>query len=423
MKPNLWSLARHEAKRQRWSLYAVSLLAVICGALVSSALIGVEWVQYASRAMSVSDHQALSVTVRPPRPQGNLGISFERPLISDDDIAYLRQLPDVRSVRPIKQIPAPSMIGIRFPGFINAVQTIALYEVEADSLPAELRAVWDRPTLSDGRTPIIINAEALTLFNLGFADRYGMPRVNLQAVQDRNFDVYVGRDEFMNIGKSVTVKTRIVGSSYDFPPWGIAINPATAAQFRQQLAEVLPRGYGIVSAVVECRNSNGLDQVEAAIERLNLSYDDRPQLATLLAKAVRWTRLSSVGLTLVLIFIFAAAIITSLSMVMSERRRQVALWISLGARAWHLVVILGTGLGLRAAMAAAIGTLAAWLAAPTLINWLISHIATVIELPHTFEPSITPLILIPLATLIMVLATALLFITRARRSCLLALMN
>ena len=402
---NIWTLAHIEARRSPWSLIALAALS-LCGAmLVTATIIANHWLHFAADHMGISEEAGLSIIVHPPQPQTDIGISFERPLINADHIAELEAIDGVRNIRTVLQIPTPTMIGMRFPGFFDMVQTIVMYEMGPDSIAPELRERWhDDPT--GKQVPIIINSEALTMFNLGIADRYGLPRVEFHALSTQRFDLFIGEDEITRIGPPIHDEVVAIGTSPDFPPWGIAVSPETSKRYRDHFQGKLDKGYGFVSATIVCANTSVLENVEARIAELGLRIDNRPQLAKIIAQVVTWAEAITLAIVSLTSLSVIAAVLIIMSMLAAERRRQYALWLTVGAKLPQLIVMSAAGMAAYAGISAACGALLTWGASSYAANWLSNEAAGTLEIPSTYNAPWWPLLSAPLGAVVLVVLAA-----------------
>lgn len=363
---NRWRLARTEAHRRPWSLAAVALLAALGASLAVLGGGAILWLeQVADHLGMTGDDEELVLRVRPSNPSGGTGFSTERAMISDDQLAQMRDLPGVSSVRATRQIPLPAMVGIYVPGIMDAVQTVSLVTVDSDSLTLTEGAEWtDRP----GRIPMAINPEVLTLFNLGFADRYGMPRLDPDLLLERTFDLIVGRDEFVQVQGHFDTRIRVVATSRDFPPWSIAVPPATGQRYIDHFEGSLRGPAGITAAVLVCSTPATLESAAQAVEAMELTVADDTRLAAAVGDAISILEIAVSVLVLIILVVAGIAAAAVVSAIASERRRQIGLWLTFGARASDLLVILAGGLACYATLAACLAAAGAVLGLDPLID-------------------------------------------------------
>ncbi|MFW5829044.1 MAG: hypothetical protein ACOCXA_02175, partial [Planctomycetota bacterium] len=173
--------------------------------------------------LQIEQHEGAIVDVHPAAPEHQIaGMSFERPHLSQEEVAWLRALPEVRASRVLSAVPVPTTVYVRVPGLLDSNQFLALYGIPASDMPSALQEEW-REARIDGPIPVIMNPEVITYYNLGMADRYGLPRLDPDILMDRTFGLLVGKDVFKELPHAF--QSRIVVRGYDsiVNPWGIAL--------------------------------------------------------------------------------------------------------------------------------------------------------------------------------------------------------
>ncbi len=315
------------------------------------------------RLLLLGPGESLQVDVF-PRPAVSIkGIGLHRPVLSDDDVQWLRQLPGLRHCQVIHAVPVPATLHVQVAGILDNSQFLSLYGIAADDMPIELQEQWAQANL-DEPIPFVFNPQVMRYYNLGMADRYSLPRLEVSILLDREFRMVVGSDLFRRLDNAFQVPVRVAGTNAAIIPWGIALPKHLTDHF---LTELFPNGPPATAAPVQARlqaaSGQDLASIQAAIKARGLSLQGEQQLADVVRNLERLVHLAAGVVALMLGLVIVVACLAQASALMQERRRQIACYRLCGAHTGHLLVIFGGGLAGICMLAAMLG---AWLGGPLL---------------------------------------------------------
>ncbi|MFW5845642.1 MAG: FtsX-like permease family protein [Planctomycetota bacterium] len=359
----LLALSLREQLRRPW---LSALLALLCllGALLAALAWEVSW--HGGRMLEIllrGRDEALVVDVF-PASGGNLGgIGLSRPVLSDKDVAWLRALPDVARCQVIHAVPLPATLHVRVPGLLDNSQYLSLYGIAAADIRPELREIW-AAARADRPIPFQLNPQVMRYYNLGMADRYGLPRLEPSILEERTFKLVVGSDPFRQLSGAFQVEIQVRGFNEAILPWGIALPKHLTDAF---LARLYPTGIPDTAAPVQARifanDGRALATIQEAIQERGLTTGVQQSLAGAVRDLHLILRSAAVAVGGVLALVLVIAAAAQVSALVTERRRQIACYRLAGAHLGHLLVIYGGGIAGICALAAAAG---AWLAGPLL---------------------------------------------------------
>ena len=367
MNARLRQLLWVECRLQRWNLVLSGLLFAISTLVISCILHGVDAMS-TMRLQLLSGSSDLILRVRPPDPKG--AMSFSRPMLESEDIDMLTSLPGLESHAIISGLPIPASMRVRIPRIIDSRYDVTLYTLDASAVPADLREQWRvaEDGDNDDTVPMLLNPQLLTLYNLGFADRYRTPRLRQDALLHLKLPLSIGRDLFGTLANTIEhMDGRVIGFSNDLPVWGAGIPQRYADAWLPVLyPDSPPLGVGPVLATLRFADLGAMVQGRERIAAHGLPIDGDSQLA----EAVLNDRQLARGITGIIIAVIAAILLTAMTALaaaqMHQRRLTLALCRSLGAGWQHLALMLGLGPILAAGIGGTLGVVATWALSPTL---------------------------------------------------------
>jgi len=350
---SLLRLIRLEAFRHPLALLLLGLLTAVGAGGVNAALAIGEHLADTARLALTGSAGERRIEVRPPDPDNEAGMSFQRALLDAEDLAFLRGLDGLEELRVVRNVPLPATLRVRMPPIIDTEQFLALYALSAEDVPGEHRERWQS---DEDPVPLLFNPRVVTLYNFGLADRYHMPRLSAEAMLGLGVQLIVGADRFRRISGAFQTKASVVGYSADVSLWGVGVPRRIAERWLRQLHGELPESYGPISATCRFADSASLTAARAAIAERGLVLDREGELAAAVTRAQRAARLAILALLTLLgaVLVCGAAALTAA--VCAERRRALARYRSHGAGLRQLLPGFGGGLLLAAVLGALAGS-------------------------------------------------------------------
>ncbi|TVR15454.1 MAG: ABC transporter permease [Planctomycetota bacterium] len=411
MNTRLGQLWWVECRLQRRNLLLAGLLFTITSMVISTILHSVDAMS-TIRLQALSGSSDLILRVRPPDPEGSM--SFARPMLEEDDISMLASLPGLKSHAVISGLPIPASMRVRIPRIIDSRYDVTLYTLEASAVPAELQEYWHKGSLDGDVVPMILNPQLLTLYNLGFADRYRTPRLGQDALLNLRLPLSIGRDLFGSLPHTIENHDgKVIGFSHDLPVWGAGIPQAYADAWLPVLyPDRPPQGIGPVLVTLRFADLSAMVQAQEGIAARGLPIDGESGLA----QAVLQDRAVARGATMVIMGVIAVILLCAMSGLtaahVQQRRLTLALCRSIGARPWHLAIILGGGPLVASVLGAIAGIIGAWLITPALV----ARAATALEYTALSVPIMwSHLFWAPLLSMIVVAIGLILALTASLR--------
>lgn len=358
----LLRLVRLEAFRRPLPLFLIGLLALFSA---GGAALAIPFTAYLAKCTTLAlvgseAENELIVLPRPPKTTQGFSMTFDRPLISADDMAFLETIPEVNDFRVLYGIPVPATGRFEKKPFFDTEQFVAIYAMDTEDIPAEHRARWDQ---TDGPVPVLVHPSVVRLYNLGFADRYALPRLQPEFLTEDGglvFELDVGKDVFVELDGWRTTEGQIIGYSVDVPAWGITVPTRYLKPWMNGMEwPYLQPEPGPMQVTLAFADADAKAAGRQLVVNHGLVADGLADLAEQVGKAREVTEVV-VQLLLVLLGLLAMASTTSLAAGMvAERRRPLALYRSHGARLPHLSLIFGGGLMFAAMLGAIAGTIIA----------------------------------------------------------------
>jgi hypothetical protein len=336
-----------------------------------------------------TDGNAIIIDILPAAPaQTMAGISFERPVIGVEDVTWLQTLPGVVGSRVLHAVPVPATVFVQVPGLLDSNQFLALYGIAAEDMPEEVRPLWEAAD-PDGVVPAVMHPDVMTYYNLGMADRYGLPRLDKTVLQDRTFGLLVGRDIFRSLEGAFRARINLCGYDGIVNPWGVALPKTVTDAYLQRL---FPHGVPAEAAPVQVRlhleSADRIDDLRRQIDERGLSLAETDPLASMISGISAVGRRLVQIIALVLLLIVGGACASLAAGLVSERRRQIALYRLSGAGLFHLLVIFSAALTATLVLSAAIGVGAAGFLLPRLVAPLATLLQGASDIPATLSPGI-----------------------------------
>lgn len=356
--------------------YPLVLLVLALLVMAGTAAVALAWSltghagDLARAALSGSTEQRRLV-VTPRQLAEGQRLAFTPRHLSDEDLALIAALPGLDSQRIFHGVPLPTTIRVQVPGIIDSAQFLALLATDLDGLPADAAAVWD----DDGPScPIVLHPQVVPLYNLGLADRYGLPRMDPSMLMGVELHLEIGSDVFRQMRGHFRVPARLVAYDPDASLWGATVPRQRAEDWLRRLHDgVLPPAYGPVQAVLRFADGASFAAAREMLVERDLVLDGETALATALVRAEAALAWLLRGGGLLALLLLAAAVAALAMVSAAERERACRLYRQCGAGLIDLALIFGLLPALTTALAALLGLLLAQGLIPSLALRLRQH--------------------------------------------------
>lgn len=381
-----------EAARRPWSTLPIVALALLgTAAILLSQALG-NHLALASRLALAGSADERTLTIRAPASPDL--ISREAPRLSAADLSFLNGLAGRQALRVLQGVPLPATIEFKLGKVIDCNQFLAVYGLDLDTVPPEAVAAWKR---TEGAVPLLINPQVVTMYNLGLADRYHLPRIRGEVLQQLTGRLVVGRDPFHELPKVETIPAYVAGYSTDVPTWGVAVPQQRAAAWLRELAPHTEAGP--VEVHLRFQDQPALAAARAAIKERGLLVEGENLIAATIARAQHLLTLAIRGLALLLAGVLAILGALAASALVAERRRSLAHYRLHGAGTLHLLTICGGGVVAAGILGALVGGVLAHLIHPGLASRLaLALLGPDLPLPPPLGLPSPGLILAPMLT-------------------------
>lgn len=351
----LLRLIPHEARRRPGSLLLVGCICLLgCGSLVAGLGLLDHLGAVARYAISGSTDEH-SLTILPETPDHAGGVlSFQRSLLDADDEAFVRGLAGLHDLRVIHGVPLPAELAVRMPPMFDSEQFVGIVSLATEDVPTDLQDAW---AATSGPWPLLANPGIVNLYNFSLADRYGLPRLSQNSLQEMHMELVFGEDRFRRLATTVKVRAVLAGFSGDVDTWSIAVPRHRAERVIAHILGEVPATAGPIRFIAEFSDPEGFAAArQACIDRgLVILGDD--QLAAAVSRGqttVRWLLLFAAALGGLLI---AAATAALASAIVAERRDALIRYRACGASTSQCWLLFAGGLLLAAGAGALAGGL------------------------------------------------------------------
>ncbi|OPZ17995.1 MAG: ABC transporter permease YtrF precursor [candidate division BRC1 bacterium ADurb.BinA364] len=280
-------------------------------------------------------------------------------LISQAEAARLLAMPEVEEVYPQIPIAFPiraelTLFGVEIVSDI-VVNGIASQYVAAAAAPGA-RFAWNPDPAKP--VPVVASQVLLDMYNLGYAEANGFPKLSPKAVIGREFDLILGESTIPAMGASAAPRRArcvIVGLTDDPALMGMAILiPAEyASAYNQEFAAVRTPAYNALH--IKLRDVSDLPKVEAALAEMNMKLDSRRELVERLGFFLNIILVVAFVFAGLILFVAFGNVVNTFSLILLQRRYEIGLLRAVGAtRATIVSIFLGEA-GLLGAFSGAIG--------------------------------------------------------------------
>lgn len=394
---NIFRLMGNEAKRKPLSSVLIFCLSFLCALALAAVVVcahnGKRW---SLDLLGLGD-EALQLTVIPATAHHIFGIGISKPRFSEDDFTWLHADPDVAAIHKIHAVPIPATIHIKIPHIADNTQVVTLIGLDSDVFSStddqDIRERWhvEADALAKKSViPIVINPAIIRYYNLGMADRYGLPRIDHAFVLGLTFDMRWGADLFKREPNAFYSKVTVVGLSTVVSPWDVGIPHDYAEQligtfFKDQR----PASASAMKLRVIAKSADTLEALKQRIHNRKLRIPENNPLIAIIHKTHQASGYIISGLMFIVASIVLLSLSSIISMICSERKRQIALYRQLGASLPQLIFIFlgGISCSLYAGVLSAC-LLVRFCAEPLLAPFLQQcELATQVQIPASLELS------------------------------------
>jgi ABC-type antimicrobial peptide transport system permease subunit len=324
----LRSLARHAGRT------ALLVSGVVVGVAFLVVLLGfVEGMRSAlvDRLVGSLPVTHLRVTTR----QYGLGVlQFGNPF-ADLDSAMVRRveaMPGVERVLPTAALAAPAQLRASFFGQ-GFVTDAGVFGILSGQLGEDLRpgVAFEKP--GAGPVPAAISGDLIDMYNTGFAEANGLPKLNERILLDQDGVMTIGTSSFNPAGLGAQVDRvplRIVAVSGNVPLAGISVPLEVVQSWNARFAG--PEAAGtFVSLTVVAEDARAVEPLVRALEGAGLQVSTGRELAEKIAVIARYITLAFAVIGGVVLLVAGLGIANALALSVLERRREIGLFRSVGA--------------------------------------------------------------------------------------------
>jgi ABC-type lipoprotein release transport system permease subunit len=273
----------------------------------------------------------LRVTTR----QYGLGVlQFGNPF-ADLDSAMVRRveaMPGVERVLPMAALAAPAQMraSVFGQGFVTDT---GVFGIEPDVLGEDLPSgsAFARP--GAGPVPAAISRDLIDMYNTGFAEANGLPRLNERILLDQDAVLTIGTSSFNPAGLGARVDRvplRIVAVSGNVPLAGISVPIGVVQDWNRRFGGAESAGK-FVSLTVVAEDARAVEPLVRSLEGAGLQVTTGRELAEKVAAIAGYLTLALAVVGGVVLLVAGLGIANALALSVLERRREIGLFRSVGA--------------------------------------------------------------------------------------------
>jgi putative ABC transport system permease protein len=261
-------------------------------------------------------------------------LQFDNPFaaLEPETVETIRALPGVERVLPTAalRVPAQLRASVFGQGFVTDA---GVFGIERELLGADLPEGRLFAHRSSGPVPAVVSRDLVDMYNTGFADAHGLPKLNERILLNQDAVLTIGTSSLSPAGAGSPVEhvpLQIVGTSANVPLAGISV-PLTYVQEwnRRYAGEEAARRFASLTVVAaDARRVEGLTR---ELERAGLEVRSGREIADKIAAIARYLSLAFGVVGLVVLLVAGLGIANALALSVLERRREIGLFRSLGA--------------------------------------------------------------------------------------------
>ncbi|HEY7529153.1 MAG TPA: FtsX-like permease family protein [Gemmatimonadota bacterium] len=273
----------------------------------------------------------LRVTTR----QYGLGVlQFGNPF-ADLDSAMVRRveaMPGVAHVLPMAALAAPAQMraSVFGQGFVTDT---GVFGIQPEVLGGDLPQGSDFRRPGAGPIPAAISRELIDMYNTGFAEANGLPKLNDRILLNQDAVLTIGTSSFNPAGLGAQidrVPLRIVAVSGNVPLAGISVPIGVVQDWNRRFAGSEAAGK-FVSMTVVAEDAHAVEPLVRALEGAGLQVTTGRELAEKVAAIARYITLALAVVGGVVLLVAGLGIANALALSVLERRREIGLFRSVGA--------------------------------------------------------------------------------------------
>lgn len=358
LRSSLFLLRISLKRRARHHLGVAGGMAIGMLALAAAAIAGPGLAWTLSRHLQ-SLYPAQRVVLR-PKAGNMIWLQVETTRITTETVARVRTLPGVLRVSPEATLRFPASAVASLLG--NTYQTdISVTGVEPWLLGDDAPPAFTYDPAASSEVPAVLARYFLDLYNMTLAESNSLPKLSPAAAIGRHFELILGQSSIRAArpdrpARRVDCRIVALGSNPDL--LGLVV-PLEAVEHFNALYRAGPPEYRSIH--VELDRPEALESLKPRFEALGLTVLDR---AGPWRRVVLFIGLAGAGFIALGALVFALALAymaSSLTWMLSRRRRELALYQALGADApqvrqllmTEVAIVCGTGLAAGWALAAA----------------------------------------------------------------------
>jgi hypothetical protein len=349
--------------------FFVSVLSVFIA--VTSSVFFYALSEGAERATFLKVAQTLSLDELIVRPKYSVTIlrvtKEELAHLTDKVLDEIRALPQVEQVFPQLPLRIPSAMEVdlfdsRFESDapVFGVHDSALEEKYSGKFTYEAYA-------KQGALPVLISRDLVDLYNTGFADAIGKPKLNEDILIGRKFTLHLGYSSFFrsSSGNPRDVEAEIVGYSDRVPLIGFSIPIGFVEQFNKEFLSLEDQEkIRYSSALVRLKDQKDVAEVSRVLESWDFTTSSLQQRIQGIQQNLNYLLLILGLISVVILFISSLNVFTTIFSIVTEKTKMIGTMRALGATRRMIMVIylaesfyigliggvLGTGFGVGIAL-------------------------------------------------------------------------
>jgi putative ABC transport system permease protein len=282
--------------------------------------------------------------------------------ITEAEVERLRALEEVKSVWP--QIP------ITFP--IHAEGELLGVHLSTDVVVNGVAPALARGDVAPGKTfafdpeapepvPVLVSRYVMDLYNLGYAEANGLPKLSEAFVIGRTFRIVLGQSTMPVLGddpEARAVECVVVGLTGNPSLLGVTMPAGHVAAFNREFSAADEPQYNALH--IELREVDGLERVEEELREMSLRPDSQRELLRRLQFFLRILLLTILVFSALVLTVAMCNVANTFSLILLQRRFEIGLLRAVGATRGSVVRLFLTETAALGAAGGAFGAVVAF---------------------------------------------------------------
>lgn len=321
-----------------------------------------------------------------PKSMSVAMISFNTGTITDESIEAIKKMQGVASVNPQLNLKMPSKLHFDVAGNTGVTDAVFI-GVSPEQMKQSVREgyIFNYDEQTTQPIPVIVPQLFLDMYNLGYADGVGFPKINEEFLIGKRFTLELGENYITGSrdGKKQVLICRIVGLSTDSSLIaGVYIPLEYAKVLNKWYTDKSESAYTNLQVMVQ--KPDDVETVSKSIRDMGFAVtgqQDKYENITLATKVFRWT---VYGFSLALTAICVFCVVNMFLLILATRSGEIQLFHAIGARKGYLRSLYMAELGLLGAIGGVVGAATALFGLLKSENWIRNRLGENQFLPEKF---------------------------------------